>query len=375
MRCRPGEPMVTIKPMNRTTTKGGLLALATILVAAAALFISQGQASTDKPLPAIPGAPFPKVEGLMAVNTVPGPQASTLADFSLDSAMQGKYLLLFYWIAGEETAEESLVSLAQWAKGKPKVSLVGIVPPRGKSAQQVVQRCQELGLEIPVIWDEGYRMQQTVRAASVPHISVVDPNRVVRMLGAYNLKHKVLDDITLGRYLDTAVGGGGHPTIAEVPRHYPVTELIDGPYIDFTLNKVPDNQVVRLSDLVTDGKLTLLVFWSPDCGHCKIELPELDKYYQRHRDALNLVGIVKVPNDGVRQRTSDFIRLHDLKWPTVVDRAQKVYSDYRVRTTPTTVVVSPQGKVQSVLLGSGVNLDDELGPLIADLKKTARSGA
>jgi thiol-disulfide isomerase/thioredoxin len=150
--------------------------------------------------------------------------------------------------------------------------------------------------------------------------------------------------------------------------------MIDGPYVDFTLNKVPDNQAVRFSDYITDGKLTLLVFWSPDCGHCKIELPELDKYYQQHQDALNLVGIVKVPNDGVRQRTSDFIRLHALKWPTVVDRSQKVFSDYRVRTTPTTVVVDGGGKVKTVLLGSGLNLDQELGPLLASLKKTARSG-
>ena len=363
--------MVRIMAMTSLPRLLSALSLAALAAAAVVLPLSVCEAADDKPVPAIPGAPFPKVEGLKAVGAAP---AAPLVDFDLDAAMAGKYLLLFYWIAGEEAAEESLAELAAWARGKDKVALVGIVPPRGKTPQQVAERMRALDLNIPVIWDEGYRMQQTVRAASVPHISVVDPTRVVRMQGAYNLKHKVLDDITLARYLETALGGQGHPTITSVPRHYPVTEMIDTPYIDFTLNKVPDNQAVRFSDYVTDGKITLLVFWSPDCGHCKIELPQLDKYYQKHQDALNIVGVVKVPNDGVRQRTTDFIRLHDLKWPTVVDRAQKVFRDYRVRTTPTTVVVSPDGKVETVLLGSGVNLEDELGPLIADVKKTARSG-
>ena len=43
--------------------------------------------------------------------------------------------------------------------------------------------------------------------------------------------------------------------------------------------------------------------------------------------------------------------------------------DYRVRTTPTTVVVNPDGIIETVLLGSSVDLEEALGPLLEKVKK------
>jgi hypothetical protein len=64
-----------------------------------------------------------------------------------------------------------------------------------------------------------------------------------------------------------------------------------------------------------------------------------------------------------------------LSFPNVVDRSQKVFGQYRVRTTPTTVVVNPQGRVESVLIGAAVDLEKELGALIDKLKKSQSEGA
>jgi peroxiredoxin len=352
------------------------------LVAAVALAVLVGLLALDPAMgadpvskPVTPGRPFPEMEGLRAVNGDGGPPATEFIDFSLDEQAKGKYLLLFYWMAGDANSEENLQSVANWVAERDGIALVGVVPPRGKGSRAVVDRTGALGIDIPVIWDEGYRMQQTVRAATVPHITVVDPGRIVRVVGAYNLKHKILGDITLADYLDTALAGGGHPTISQVPRHYPVTEMIDEPFIDFTLNTIRDNKLYRFSDHIGDGKFTLLIFWSADCGHCKVELPELNEYYRRHRDALDLVGIVKVRNEDIRQRTTDFIRAHDLEFPTVVDQAQKVFGQYRVRTTPTTVVVNSRGRVESVFLGANADLEREIGNLIDKLKKSRSEGA
>ena len=335
---------------------------------------SLGQtAGTQKPRvqPVLAGMPFPSLTDLQAIHAAAAEGEAHLRPFNLDGAMAGKVVILYYWMAGDANSEQNLQEIAAWAAGQDGLALIGIVPPRGKTASEVADRLQAMSLNIPCIWDVDYRLQQTVRAATVPHGTIVDSGRIVRMLGAYNLQHQVLGDITLKKYLATAVSGGGAPTVSPLPRHYPVTEMIKGPFIDFNLDKVPKGESVRFSEHVKEGQYTLLVFWSPDCSHCKIELPVLNDYYKKHRGSLDLIGIVKVHDAGIRQRTADFIKAHDLGWPTVEDTGSRIFAGYKVSTTPTTIVVNPDGIVEAVLLGSDVNLDLELGPLLGKLENPA----
>jgi thiol-disulfide isomerase/thioredoxin len=333
------------------------------------LSISMISAQSERLQPARVGTTFPDLADVQAIRP-DGAAKGNLQPYDLKQAMSGKVVVFFYWLAGDETSEEVLKEVAVWAEGKDNLALVGVVPPRGKTAGEVAERLAALNLDIPCIWDSGYRVQQTLRASSVPYMSVVDQGNVVRLLGAYNLRHKVLVNISLETYLETALGGGGAPSIVSLPRHYPVTELIDEPYKDFSLIPVPAGEVVRLSDHVKEGQYALLIFWSPDCGHCKKELPILNDYYKKNSEHLSLIGIVKATDQGIRQRTADFIRIHQLDWPTVDDKSFLVFKDYLVRSTPTTIVVNPSGIIESVLLGSSIDLDKELGPLIEKLKET-----
>ena len=334
-----------------------------------ALSISMVSAQAQSATPARVGAAFPGLADVQAIRP-DGEADGNLQPFDLQQAMSGKLVIFFYWLAGDETSEGVLKEVAVWAEGKDDLALIAVVPPRGKTAGDVAKRMAALDLAIPCIWDVGYRLQQTLRASSVPYMSVVDKGGMVRLLGAYNLRHKVMADISLERYLDTALGGGGAPSIVSLPRHYPVTELIDEPYRDFSLIPVPNGDVVRLSEHVKEGQYALLVFWSPDCGHCKKELPVLNDYYKKNSEHLSLIGIVKASDQGIRQRTADFIRIHQLDWPTVDDKGFAVFKDYLVRSTPTTIVVNPSGIIETVLLGSEVDLEKELGPLIEKLKET-----
>ena len=43
-----------------------------------------------------------------------------------------------------------------------------------------------------------------------------------------------------------------------------------------------DNNPVKLYDI--SAKLTLLIFYMPDCGHCKREIPEIAKMYETYKD-------------------------------------------------------------------------------------------
>lgn len=349
----------------RTQVLGLTIFLASLVLPLTLSFSQTAQAPRATPVQA--GTPFTSMTDLQAINIAAAGE-SHLAPFNLDEAMAGKVVVLFYWMVGDSNSEQILQDMAAWAAGKDGLALIGVVPPRGKTASEVADRLEAMELDIPCIWDVGYKIQQTVRAASVPHSTIVDSGRIVRMLGAYNLHHKVMGDITLKKYLTTALSGGGAPTITPLPRHYPVTEMLETPFIEFNLGQVPQGGSVRFSDHVKDGQYTLLVFWSPDCSHCKVELPVLNDYYKKHRESLDLIGIVKVRDQGIRQRTADFIKAHDIDWPTVDDTGFRIFQGYKVRTTPTTIVVNPKGIVEAVLLGSNVNLDEELGPLLSKLE-------
>jgi thiol-disulfide isomerase/thioredoxin len=355
------------------------------VVAALAAIALAGQiarpAGAQTPAPAAPpaalvaGMPFPSLTRLKVISTTTGPTATEFSDFDLSAAAKDKFLLLCYWMPDIPVAEDNLKALAAWAKGKKNFTIVSVVPPRGKTSAAVLARAHELGFDFPIVWDDGYQIGNIVRAATVPHFTVVDPQGVTRMIGAAGLKHEIQAGLTFNAWLDTAAHGKGSPSVPDVPRYYPVRDLIDQPFIDFTLNRFGDNRALRFSEFVRDGRLTLLVFWSADCPHCQKEIPILNEYYMKHQEALSVVGVIRPGDAGLHQRTTDFLRISDIKFPTVVDQANKVWAQYRIVTTPTTVVVTPNGVVSTVLIGADVDLDAALGPRIAEARKGARPGA
>ena len=54
---------------------------------------------------------------------------------------------------------------------------------------------------------------------------------------------------------------------------------------DFELATL-SGELVRLSDY--KGKKVILNFWASWCGPCKAEMPHMEKYYKKNKDAENV---------------------------------------------------------------------------------------
>ncbi|MEI8279091.1 MAG: thioredoxin-like domain-containing protein [Bacteroidota bacterium] len=99
-------------------------------------------------------------------------------------------------------------------------------------------------------------------------------------------------------------------------------------------NKAPEIKLVdinnvehRLSDI--KAKYTLLVFWSPECGHCQHEIPVLDSVYKAVLKPKG-VKVMAIKTEGDEKKWKEFIEKNDLKdWIHVYDPANK--SDYRAK--------------------------------------------
>jgi thiol-disulfide isomerase/thioredoxin len=90
------------------------------------------------------------------------------------------------------------------------------------------------------------------------------------------------------------------------------------------------------------GSDTLLLFWSPSCGHCQDMLPDLKELEANPpKGAPKLI----VVSDG----TVEDNREQGLRSPVVLDEGYRVSDTFGAQGTPSAVLVDTEGRVASTL--------------------------
>jgi peroxiredoxin len=95
------------------------------------------------------------------------------------------------------------------------------------------------------------------------------------------------------------------------------------------------------------NKYTIVYFFDPDCGHCKVETPKLVAFYNRNKERFNL-EVFAVSADTSMQKMRDYIRDMKMTWITVNGPRSYVgsYHDlYDAQTTPTLYVLDERKKI------------------------------
>lgn len=88
------------------------------------------------------------------------------------------------------------------------------------------------------------------------------------------------------------------------------------------------------------GRPVVLNFWTTWCVECRTEAPELEAFYRRYGDQVAVVGIdMREPGSVVRT----FVEEHDLTYPILLDRSERVARSYRVRGVPETWILDAEG--------------------------------
>lgn len=104
--------------------------------------------------------------------------------------------------------------------------------------------------------------------------------------------------------------------------------LLGAKFPTLTLPKVDNNMPLNL-EMLTD-KFTLMVFYDPDCSHCKIALPYIENAFNTFKNkGLNIYSVVNAP----REVAQDFIKSRsdmatwEQVYPNSMD-AQKIFNGY-----------------------------------------------
>ncbi len=117
------------------------------------------------------------------------------------------------------------------------------------------------------------------------------------------------------------------------------------PYIDVTLkNRI--GKEVKLSDYVGKTDYLLVDFWASWCGPCLRSLPELKRFYKKHKGVK--FDIVGISFDNKKEDWEKAIKKHKIKWNHMSDLKgwQSVAaSSYSIRAIPSTVLIDKDGKI------------------------------
>jgi peroxiredoxin len=110
-----------------------------------------------------------------------------------------------------------------------------------------------------------------------------------------------------------------------------------------------DGRTLTLEDL--RGQPVLITFWSTTCPSCIEEMPHLVELYQElNPKGLEIIGVAMAYDPPAQVRA--LVEHRQLPYPIVLDtqsRIARAFDD--VRLTPTTVLISPQGRIAQYWLG------------------------
>ncbi|ABO50062.1 alkyl hydroperoxide reductase/ Thiol specific antioxidant/ Mal allergen [Desulforamulus reducens MI-1] len=99
-------------------------------------------------------------------------------------------------------------------------------------------------------------------------------------------------------------------------------------------------------------KIVLINFWTTWCPYCIVEMPEIEKTYQKYKDkgfvvlAVNLTDQEKNPQDPVK-----FIAEKGYSFPVLLDEKGEVSLQYAIRSLPTSFIIGPEGEITEAKIG------------------------
>ena len=269
------------------------------------------------------------------------------------SAVIGRKPVVFcFWQTGFRRSEQVFTELQKLTDelGTARILLYGILPESSAADRATVRaRLQELRIHVPVLLDKDYAFSYRLGVLRPPFLSILDGDGRLRLSGGASLRQPLEYKLTVADAIRRVATTGSLGTYGTLPAYYPVVEMVGRKVPDFEAPGIADRKPRRWSSMLDPRRPTVLVFWSVDCPHCRVSLPQINQWMKAHPGDVNMISAAKVTNETMRAKTEEFVRLQGLVFPTLADENLKLGDAFQIISTPTVVIVRPDGVVDSVL--------------------------
>lgn len=153
--------------------------------------------------------------------------------------------------------------------------------------------------------------------------------------------------IVIGLLLRGLLTPSASPSTSSKSTPGPAAPLIGHYAPGVTVVDLSGNKVTLAS---LHGKVVALNFWYAACEPCKLEMPALERAYEKHKtQGLVILGI-DVTDDA--STTASFVRLIGVTYPVVRDQSLATVTAYNVTATPSTFFIDRDGVIRSKIVGA-----------------------
>lgn len=105
-----------------------------------------------------------------------------------------------------------------------------------------------------------------------------------------------------------------------------------------------DGRTVSLADY--RGKKNLVVsFWASWCGPCRMEMPVLRSFYEKHHNDSNDFEFLAISIDDSAAPARAFATSNNIPFPVLLDISKQTSEAYGIEGIPTLFVIDKSGKV------------------------------
>ncbi|MCP5159642.1 MAG: TlpA family protein disulfide reductase [Gammaproteobacteria bacterium] len=115
------------------------------------------------------------------------------------------------------------------------------------------------------------------------------------------------------------------------------------------VGKTLDGRTLTLKEL--HGRPVLVTFWATTCPSCIEEIPHLiDLYRDLNPKGLEIIGVAMAYDPPMQVRA--MVEQRQIPYSIVLDSEERIAQAFdSVRVTPTTVLISPEGRIVHYRLG------------------------
>ena len=113
----------------------------------------------------------------------------------------------------------------------------------------------------------------------------------------------------------------------------------------------PSDKTVTLSSY--KGKILFLHFWATWCPPCKLELPHMESLAKKlasQGDKAKMEFLAVCISDSQKALTS-FMQKNGYTFPSALDEPGLVAMKYGIQGVPTSILISPEGKILKIQIG------------------------